>query len=104
MKQNQDKTNHREVLFCNEKDASDECGIIVQRMVLGGWDVERPVPRERVVEVFIQGQEVNIVHGYIVTVRAALQDTYVDEGAPVKSAEQVGRWQWLPCYRYSNQK
>jgi len=53
--------------------------------------VEGPIPRERVVEVFIQGQEVNIVHGYIVTVGTALQDTYVDEGAPVKSAEQVER-------------
>lgn len=78
---------HVVVLLGEQQDPAHVRLVVVERVQFGRGHMEGAVLREAVVQGVVEGQQVHVVHGKVVSVVAALQETHVDQGRSVEPGQ-----------------
>lgn len=80
------------VLLGEQQDAADISLVVVERVELWGGHVEGPSLRKAIVQLLVEREQVNVMHGNVVRAVAALQEAHVDKRRPVEPVQGGQGW------------
>ena len=75
------------VLLREQQDAAHIGLVVVERVELWGGHVEGPSLREAIIQLLIEREQIDVMHGNVVCAVAALQEAHIDECCPVEPTQ-----------------